>query len=191
MESLDFWSKRFEHYDDATRSLFDKTVQLVTVGVTILVAGSAALFVYGKFAVLLTIPVIVVLLWTVAVRLIQEQMMTAAYRDYSEERAVELVAPGEDDPFLVWHSYGGVLTYGWINNLVFSFLIVVSCALTGGSLWAVSTLAPEVPFVLWFCVCAFAFLGAIGVGVILVAHRRHAAQAWKKIGERFSPPAQP
>jgi hypothetical protein len=184
MDSVDFWVKRFEHYDDATRSMFEKTIQLVTAALTILIAGAAALFIYGKFPALLVVPVVVVLIWTLAVRLLQEQMMTAAYRDYSEERAMKLLAPGETDPWLIWHSHGGAITTGWVNNFVYGCLGLVSIGLVAGSLWAVLVFAPEVPFSLWITICVASVLGIAGVGAALLSNRRQATQEWTKIQSR-------
>lgn len=129
-----YWASRFEHYDNQARGLQQKAYELVAIGLTTVAALSGVAISYSRYEVFAFVPIICVLLWAIAGRMIHEHLLLSAYRDFAEAQAANL-ATTSSSSFGRWRKQGGKLAMrGPANYYVFGVVIAITVGLTFGSL---------------------------------------------------------
>lgn len=133
MEVAEYWVRRFEHFGTQSRLLFDKTVQLIALCLTFLSAAASVALAYSRYEIVVFIPLVMLVVWAIAARMLHEQLVLAAYRDHADENVRSLLG-SEGDPFAVWHSLGGArVRDGLANRYLFFVLAIASVLLMAGS----------------------------------------------------------
>lgn len=109
MDDLEYWVRRFEHFDVQSRALFDRATNLVAISLTVLSGTAGVALAYSRNEILIVIPFVVLIVWALGLRMVHEQLLLAAYRDYAEEqmRNGKFTTEESASEFLVWHSFGG------------------------------------------------------------------------------------
>jgi hypothetical protein len=176
-ERVAYWSQRFVHYGNHARSLYEKTVQLIIGATTILLTASVALAAYGRFEILLVVPVVVLLIWTAAARMLDEQGYLFLYADHAEQVLADLGLP-DASPLSVWWSYAGrKLGRGYSNIMLFGISALVSAVLIGGSLVLAALNLPELAAVILVeSLVVSVISAALVVGMVHAEVRRRAAR---------------
>lgn len=167
VDAGEFWQRRFEQYDTQARTLFSRTVELVSIALTVVIGVTGFAVSYGHYETLAFVAPVVLLIWAVAARLIHEQMLLFAYRDYAEVRVARELGV-ETDPLATWRKTAGRPTQnGFVNAYAYSVLAAVSIAMIAGSLIAAFVLGP-VP--IWIIAPESVIVGlALGLGVFAFA----------------------
>lgn len=163
MDMGEYWQRRFEQYDTQARTLFSRTVELVSIALTIVIGVTGFAVSYGHYETLAFVAPAVLVIWAVAARLIHEQMLLSAYRD-SAEASVARVMGVQNEPLATWRMTAGrAAQNGFVNAYAYSVLAAVSIAMVAGSLTAAFVLGP-VP--LWIIAPESVMVGlTLGLGL--------------------------
>ena len=170
--SLEFWQSQSHYYDEAFRTTLDKSVQFVTVGLTVLVTGIAGLFASSNSALLLAIPPVLFVLWTVALRVLHESLYLAVHRDIAEQEVGTIVRNGGGE-YQPWHLLGGRHSrIGLPNTLMYVTLALTSAGIFITSMALAYTYAPAVRgWVIAESVLIVTFLAAAVTAAVLMNRR--------------------
>ncbi|WP_236968038.1 hypothetical protein [Microbacterium aurantiacum] len=174
MTAGDLWQQRFIQYDNQARILQTKVFELIAIGLTAVSALSGVAISYSRYEFFAFIPIICLLLWAIAARMLHEHLILSAFRDFCEARAVMLLGTSNPSAFDSWREFGGQRAMkGWPNYFAFSVVAAVTLGLMAGSMAFLFTV--DVVPVGWLLAESIA-LGVvllIGVVVFVVAMVDH------------------
>lgn len=175
MDADELWQQRFLQYDGQARALQNKIFELIAIGLTAVSALSGIAISYSRFEFFAFVPIICLLLWAIAARMLHEHLLLSAFRDFCEARAARLLSGTMPSAFDSWRKFGGQTSMkGWPNYYAFSVVIIVTLGLVGGSLGFLFTV--DVIPTLWLIAESIAVGLALIVGavVFVVAMADHA-----------------
>lgn len=120
------WLVRFQHYDALGRSLWERTAQLIGVGMTLLatlvaVVSAAESDWTGLLAV---VPFVVLLLWAVASRMLHEFFYLMAFKDYAEIRMYNKPRQAKEG-LSSWHAVATPAILQGLPNIIAYVLIAL------------------------------------------------------------------
>jgi len=176
MESAEFWQQRFIQYHNQARALQVKTLELVAIGLTAVSALAGVAVSYSRYEFFAFIPIICVLLWAVAARMLHEHLLLSAYRDFCEAKAARFLPAASGTAFDTWQSLGGrVAMRGMANYYAFGIIALITLGLAGGSLAFLLTLdvVPQGWIIAESVAVGLAFI--VGGVVFVVSMADHAA----------------
>ncbi|WP_345802281.1 hypothetical protein AAIB33_04070 [Microbacterium sp. AZCO] len=172
----EFWHQRFVQYDTQARALQSKVFELIAIGLTAVAAFAGVAVSYSRYEILAFIPIICILLWAVALRMLHEHLLLSAYRDFYEMHATRVHAGTAVSEFDSWRQLGGRKAMkGLANYYAFSILAIVTIGLVWGSLWFLATVQ-AVPTVLlvaeWISATVALVVGVVVVVASITDHSR-------------------
>lgn len=71
---LEIWQSRFLNYSAASREVWLRALQLITIGLTFLLTLTGIVIAQDALPILVAVPAVLVLLWAVGVRLLHESL---------------------------------------------------------------------------------------------------------------------
>ena len=186
MDADELWQQRFLQYDGQARALQNKIFELIAIGLTAVSALSGIAISYSRLEFFAFVPIICLLLWAIAARMLHEHLILSAFRDYCEARAVKLLPGNVPSAFDSWRKFGGQTSMkGWPNYYAFSVVIIVTLGLVGGSLGFLFTV--DVVPTSWLVAESIAvglalIVGAVVFIVAMADHARVEALADSELG---------
>lgn len=164
------WLARFQHYDAQGRQLLERTVQLVGVGMTLLATLMAVVSTAESdwSGLLAVVPVVVLLLWTIASRTLHEFFYVMAFKDYAE---IKMFGKSGDarEGFSSWHAVATpAILRGLPNVTAYVLIALFSLALVVISIFQLWNALPDArPWI-----ATEAAVVGVGLVVVVVGFRR-------------------